>query len=506
MKQQILAVFGDRYQFDNTRNIFQEALLEDLGEIEVVWGKNADMAINRLHQKQYHLLITELNIPRDEGLAVIEEAREGIKLLKNIQNYGIPSLLVVPARTNELQDTVDELYQCRLVEKGCNYREKLLKYSRMFLGNARLEIAESELDKAGCIDLELDLHRDLWQFKIIGEFGDSEYQNEGMLEIRSDRIIDLISRSCNIKFIPNWESEMQQIGKTLCEEILENNRKFMKAFYKLTSKIDKQDKIRIRFKVDRKVHPVLLEAIIEEDSFLMLNSPVYRRLSVSGEYHLAYQPGNKRAPVNCLIIESGFKGKAPEIDPKIDFPKLNNIQWEANWLYNFLKDNRDEFNIGAVEWVRDTPERGSLIDSLQEALSRKPWELVHYAGHSYYAAGSGKGYLLFPPDGAPSVVRLQEFGKWLRDCETQLVFLSSCHSSEEEFVFELAANEIPSVIGFRWDIEDDKAYVCARQFYTHLFKEGRTLEYAFLETRRDMYREYPENRIWASPILIMQQK
>jgi hypothetical protein len=512
MKSQILVICSDVYEYDNTCGILKDAFPENLGEIDVDWAKNAEKAINLLRQEKYQLLIIDLHIPKNQKMAVDEDAQNGIEVLKSIKKYSIPSLLVVPAWTRDLQEELNSLHRCRMVEKGIPYTEQLLKYSRMFLQAPSDGIDESTVEKTGFIDLTLDLHHDLWQFNISGEFGHSTYRDKGFLEIRSDKMSDLIHRSCNIQDIKDWKRELQQIGKALCEEIIENNRKFMKGFYRLTGKIDKLDKIRIRFSVDKDIHPVLLEALIEDDSieedpFLMLSSPVYRKLSVAGEYHLAFnQLGKDRPPVNCLIIESDFKGKIDKICPDTEFRRLNNINLEARWLKAFLEDNREAFDIGEVEWVRDTPQGGRLVDHLQEVLSRQRWELVHYAGHSLYKGKRGEGYLLFPHGKDADVVTLMEFSTWLRDCDTQLVFLSSCHSSEEGFVFELAANKIPSIIGFRWDIDDDKAFLCAQRFYTHLFMEGRTLEYAFLETRRDMHRKHPKNRVWAAPMLIMQEK
>jgi hypothetical protein len=85
-----------------------------------------------------------------------------------------------------------------------------------------------------------------------------------------------------------------------------------------------------------------------------------------------------------------------------------------------------------------------------------------------------------------------------------LVYLSSCHSSEENFVFELAKQGIPAVIGFRWDLEDKLAQKYTACFYRQLFQHRLKLEQAFLETRKEMHYQHIDNRIWASPMLIMQ--
>ena len=70
-------------------------------------------------------------------------------------------------------------------------------------------------------------------------------------------------------------------------------------------------------------------------------------------------------------------------------------------------------------------------------------------------------------------------------------------------MFQLARKNIPAVLGFRWEIDDKKAHEFAIKFYEHLFGDNKLLEYAFLEARKDMYFEYPHDRIWASPMLVM---
>ncbi len=86
--------------------------------------------------------------------------------------------------------------------------------------------------------------------------------------------------------------------------------------------------------------------------------------------------------------------------------------------------------------------------------------------------------------------------------------LRGYHAPAADLVFQLAKNNVPAVMGFRWDIEDDKALEFTKSFYEHLFNDDRSLdslEYAFLEARQEMHSEYESNRIWASPMLVMQR-
>ncbi|NIO06181.1 MAG: hypothetical protein GTN74_16725 [Proteobacteria bacterium] len=84
--------------------------------------------------------------------------------------------------------------------------------------------------------------------------------------------------------------------------------------------------------------------------------------------------------------------------------------------------------------------------------------------------------------------------------------MSSCRSSEEDFVFALASQNIPAIVGFRWDIEDKLAEEYTRFFYDHLVGGNKSLEYAFLESRKRMHEAHKKNKIWAAPMLVMQLK
>ena len=133
---------------------------------------------------------------------------------------------------------------------------------------------------------------------------------------------------------------------------------------------------------------------------------------------------------------------------------------------------------------------------------------MHFAGHSFFegAAKNDPGGLIFPGQ-PPKVVRIREFAQWLNAAETRFVYLSSCHSSDAEVAFELAEEGVPTVIGFRWDVEDDWAAEYAQSFYDRLFYDQPSLpslEHAFLCARKEMNARHSESRIWAAPTMIHQ--
>ncbi|MFC1516257.1 CHAT domain-containing protein [Thermodesulfobacteriota bacterium] len=261
--------------------------------------------------------------------------------------------------------------------------------------------------------------------------------------------------------------------------------------------------------IEKNIHPLILESLIEEeeDTFRMLKSPIYRRLSIPGRTNtLLFGPKNTVPDINCLIIESNLpEGTYVE---KIDkeFEWLENVPVESDWIERYLNGLKEELNIGEVERINEneTPNGITFKEYVLSMLEKNEWHLVHYAGHSFYDKNNHQAYVFFPKKSEIEAISIKMFSKWLRDARTSFIYLSSCRSSEENFVFELAKNQIPVIIGFRWDIEDLSAAEHAKKFYQNLFERTRSLEYAFLETRKEMYERNPENKVWAAPILILQ--
>jgi CHAT domain-containing protein len=184
--------------------------------------------------------------------------------------------------------------------------------------------------------------------------------------------------------------------------------------------------------------------------------------------------------INCLVIKADVHGW--EKESGIELEKSANISKEADQLTARLKELERNHVIGEC---RSIPENGTECtrEEVEETLKcGKQWHLVHYAGHSHSTA-EDNGYVFFSRSDRPDPVDIRLFAQWLRQAKTRFVYLSSCQSSKLRFVHELAQKAVPAVIGYRWDIDDDKAAEHADIFYDHLFRE-QSLEYAFLKTRQ----------------------
>jgi hypothetical protein len=308
---------------------------------------------------------------------------------------------------------------------------------------------------------------------------------------------------------PDWKVFLSDIGEVLLREILLKNPEVMDYYTRLTGEVGGCENFRIRFITGEETYPLNLEAILapsdkENDDFWMLKAPVCRRLNVGDlrMYPLFENPNQKEMlqEINCLVIKADVHGW--EKKSKIELKQLENISVEARQLGERLSELEDNHTIGTFMSI---PKGGTECtkEAVEAALkSGKEWHLVHYAGHSHYTADD-KGYVFFSRKGRPDPVDIQVFAQWLRKAKTRFVYLSSCESSKLKFVHELAKKSVPAVIGYRWDIDDDKAAEQANIFYNHLFRE-QSLEYAFLKTRQQVSQQCPEHIIWAAPVLVMQ--
>jgi CHAT domain-containing protein len=143
---------------------------------------------------------------------------------------------------------------------------------------------------------------------------------------------------------------------------------------------------------------------------------------------------------------------------------------------------------------------------VENTLEHAKWHVVHYAGHTHYDVEKHKGYLFFPKGGAHPVepISIGAFALKLTDAETRFVFLSSCKSAGYDSIYQLAKEGVPAIMGFRWEVDDDKAREFAESFYRNLFDGGHgALEYACLAAKMEMHANWECNAIWAS-VLVMQ--
>jgi CHAT domain len=461
----------------------------------------------------YHLIVTNIGIPANRDTPLNVKDQRGLELLKALQTQ-IPSILIAPSVDSSLFYAARELHRCvPIAEDPNNFHEHLVKYAKEYL----YENGNTAPDERVRITFRLDAERSEYSIESLGGLPIQDRNNhidldsklmEGLLE--SSRIARSITAH------PDWEDHLRSIGKQLTQRLFFDTYKLGRTYWPIAGK----RKIEICFDVARSVHPVILEALIEPDSYLkksgnfwMLEAPIYRRLrndTPTDRYPLFQGPRDRQPAINCLIIEAPTGGLAPQVrtsDGPLQLDDLPSAAREAQSLESYLRLKKKECGLGEILRIHSAGLDGeSFRETVHKELTRADisWQLVHYAGHCYYDETLKKGFVFFPGDAFVEAVDLGIFSAWLS--RSQFVYLSACQSSEEQVVFELANNHVPSAIGFRWELEDDAAAAYTSLFYEKLFEVHKSLEYAFLGARSGISanKKYAKQRIWAAPMLIMQ--
>ncbi len=525
MRCRVLSVLPDSAQLEWVKDILEA----ELTNIIFDFTTNEAKALEKLNSRTYELIVTSLDIPKDGKDLAWEGLRRGLGLARWAENHNvnIRTILLAKVGDADLDKALVRLERCELVILKLGWEDLFIKRVRQTLaGEAPPERKRLDVD----IRLYLDKRRVEASMKGVGFLCNIESR---LLDIPSKEFLDLtaMSRKVEDEFSGHWQSKLQDLGKELMRYIFEKNFGFAWDFKEYVTKAGGLGNARIRFVVEKEFHPIVLEAIygpheeLEKD-YWMLHAPIYRTVAEYGGLWdpLFHNQETRKGPLNILIIESPTEGevvireRGTDIEARrITLKPLMNVIEECEFLRNYRSspEYSGRVKIGKVELIPRSDDPTPFVDQVREALEpgKQVWHIVHYAGHSYFDRDTNKGYVFFPGgkdekgDSVIKEVDLDLLSVWLRKARPNFVFLSSCHSSEEGFVFALARNQIPAIVGFRWDIEDDAAAEYVRLFYRTLFSgEHELLEYVFLKARQEIHNNnrYRDNPIWAAPVLVMQ--
>src|SRR5262249_21682412 len=147
---------------------------------------------------------------------------------------------------------------------------------------------------------------------------------------------------------------------------------------------------------------------------------------------------------------------------------LNNLDAEEQYFRaidgGFRKNRRV-----SVKFLTQPDGGRTFADTLKTELKDRRYEIVHFAGHSFVAA-DGRTFLILPSPSPDRVIGLpiQSFARWAGEAGISFAYLSSCRGGSWDGVRNLVEHGVPQVLGFRWDVEDEKAARFAQVFYGNL--------------------------------------
>lgn len=527
----IVLVFPEQ-KFEQTNTIRLE-LSEKLQagaskpRLDRLWSEAEALQRCEESPQQYDLMITSLDIPKDSESPRDPEAQRGISLIKSLRRnrIGIPCVLLTDYRDEKVDAVIGKYGPAKAVVTGVgNWESDLIVQCLALL----LEKAEEDKqpdkpseevtkdtratreENRGIVEIRLWTDRDRARC--------GEYRIDGKLKINVQplsvdrrKLNDLRNRSDNITFIPNWEKELHGIGYELWDQFSRGGSNFEADMTEAINRCGGKENIRICFVLDKEFNPVVVEALLDRrDNYYMLCCPIFRTLPVDvyESTPLFTDSETRDRPTNCLIIEADTSGtvwleNADDGDKELRLERLANVAIEGSGIRNYLSKKKRDSEIGEIKRLSKPSKRQPYFDKIKDVLNQGTWHLVHFAGHSYYDRTTDKGYIFVPGRTKPVAVPAEEFARRLRQAGTRFLYLSSCESGGANFVYELAKKQVPSVLGFRWDIDDQDAAEHALLFYENLFDGEKSLEYAFLKTRQQMYTSHKDHRIWCAAVLVI---
>jgi CheY-like chemotaxis protein len=515
MPQQVLLVLPERLRRQSLDELLEEALVSVLGgpdgkQLKIAnAGSRADADALLGFDVSFDLVVAHLDIPADNKSCPDEGADIGLEFLKSMRNSAsTPCILLADSIGGRLLAKTKDISRCELVETGTGLDEDFAKsIARVMKKHDSPGQADEEICTA---TVEITIDRGLVTH-VVRCRGSRQYYGPGRRTIDVDRLKRLARDARRVEQIqgyPDWMEALRDLGADLTELLIRSDGDFS-MHLGIARGMARDENLRIRFSIDRDVHPVALEALLKpelEGQFWMLEAPVSRRLNTEAwRLPLFQDEVTRTGPLNCLIIEADASGYVPGLE---NLAELKHVPIECQWLEGFLKEptrSNRRVRFERVERVSKAVNGTSFRDRVRDLLTDgTEWHVVHYGGHSHYDADRGVGHVFFPGERRIEAIDIAELVDWLKSAQTSFVFLSSCRSSHDAFVFELAQKQVPAIVGFRWEIDDQAAKEHTQIFYKELLTGEPSLELAFQRTRKQMHLKDKSNRIWAAPMMILQ--
>jgi hypothetical protein len=293
----------------------------------------------------------------------------------------------------------------------------------------------------------------------------------------------------------------------------------VKAYEEMT-----QRRTRLRFHITTSddTYPCLFETMWMEKQKrpFVVEHPTCRSLFAGKEWQRL--TWSRAKPINILVAlasvpEGPFLVACPDSsdgDVSVKFRALPYAAEEAAMLEGL----REIYGaVDSVTVLEHDVEQAPLADRLQAELRSGQHDVFHFIGHAYghkLANGAVDTRLVLPSldPGIAQAVTLFQLETWLQDSKLQFVYLSCCSALPGEGGAGTTVNAaevarllrtVPVTLGFRWDVEDDRAFSFATEFYKELFENACDLDEALQKARRVLFdRHSGAELMWASPVLL----
>jgi hypothetical protein len=374
------------------------------------------------------------------------------------------------------------------------------------------ELYENRTVRPTLLELEITLMNidsGIWRVRRKGRI---QSQELGTFAINHNTFKELVELSAGIAEAgEKWTRKMDEVSIQVDRLIFGgSDNELPRKFLRLLNEVGGAESIRVLFTMTSDRQTAMVEALRDVSGakdYWMLKAPIVRQYTCGGGYAPIFDDeDSQRSEVNCLIVNANpAAGVIDTAQGKVECAALNEISGEATDIVRTLQAARKAGKgVGEVERLDLTRNTGDPAGELLSMLGQQRWDLVHFAGHSFFKRGGKPSLVLDPALGA--VLDFERLAKSLHS--TRFLFISSCKSADHSFVTQAIESVIPAVLGFRWPVDDAQAATFARSFYESLFTRGKpsfkSIDYAFLAARCKTHERMPGDNAWASPMLLKQ--
>lgn len=503
MSRRVLIVFG--WHEGDVRGHLQQQLEAGGDEkVEVDTATTVRAAADkfiRQRRQPYHLVVCGLSLAPGPKAAVND--RGGLLLLEAMRGLrpGTRRMLVVPALAEDVEKRCAVLPIPVLIQQlGADLVDRVrAALSAKQAAAARPERAAAPLNVF--IHARQGSH---WKYELRN--GAAAKPRTGTLRVNEQFSNVLAELSDGVHNAgERWNRPFKTLGESLIQHFCgRENPKFGRDIRSALKKVERVENTRVSFFVEEEHYNIALEAMLTPNIPVpwMVRAPLFR--SVPTEAQRA--PGlfslgrnSTRALIVCADA-SGFVNTLVDQDGNVKpYGELKMVQKECLRLARmFSAMRRRGLPVEAVPFPPPGRERFDPPELLR--ILEEPWDIVHIAGHSVHLQDQKRGVLLVGGRDRAVELDIAKVAPFL--ARTGLLYLSSCESGNAPFAVAAAEAGVPAVVGYRWPVNDGLAAIQAQLFYRSLFKH-RSVEVAFLRTRRAMHRRYQGKLIWASSMLLM---
>lgn len=467
-------------------------------------ARNYDEAVEKLAENSYHLITLDLLIGGPSGGEFSGNDLFEIIRQKNSPNYNA-GLIVLTGYGKEmnLEKAIGSKYRIDKFIPKLNYSDKILLAAA---AEALFNSLTRTLNEKKKIVLNLLINT---KGKIVeAELNGIRTQKRVFLKPTIDfnfkdslKSVDDIQQEILSKPNGVWRSKAKKIGADIYEKIHAHPQ--LNNFFALGKQESRQtgNQFYLQIAGAAKHLNLPMELMFEKD-FQIFEYVLTRRL-----IEIESDPTSFFSFISHLYA-TNQPLKVLVVGANLENPKYN-CELEAKLIGEMIEKNLKILGILPSVSILATPE-----DATYEKLIQKihnGCHILHYAGHSNHIGSLPEESQIDLYDRSIKAIDLKIL---LKNKQTQLVFLNSCLGARMGigtgkggylgFMDSLGDASVPAVLGYRWLVEDQSAFILANYFYQNLFRTFCPAESLFQARNRASVEIGRNNEIWASAVLLMQ--